>query len=165
MSNFGFDKMANRFAASRVAAAQSIALRSKQYFSDAFDKEGLGGKNWEEVERRKEGSHFNAAQVVTGRNKASGRLFTVDQGDDYATRKILTGTTGKLREKTKNADTVISPDGRLTVITNPLPYASANFEGNAYQPARPNMKQTNELTGIQLTILKLITGKVWKLKS
>lgn len=165
MSKFGFDKIAKDFDRVRKNAAISIAERSKQYFADAFDKEALGGEKWEEVVRRIEGSHFNKRQVVGGINKASGKKFVTDQGDDYATRKILSGTTGRLRYKTEKADTAITMNGQVTTITNPLPYASANFEGNAYQPARPNMKQTEELTQLQLTILKNETGKLWTIKS
>lgn len=164
MSKFGFDKMANEFNASRKLAAIAIADRTKQYFADAFDKEGLGGEKWDEVARRTPGSPFNNRQVVGGTNKPTGKRFVTDQGDDFATRKILSGTTGKLRYKTLKADTSITMNGQVTTITNPLEYASANFEGNAYQPARPNMKQTEELTQIQLTILKTLTDRIWKIK-
>jgi hypothetical protein len=164
MSKFGFGKIADSFNASRKEAAIAIAERSKQYFGDAFDKEALGGEKWTEVARRTEGNKYNQNQVVSGRNKPSGKIFVTDQGDDYQTRKILSGTTGKLKYKTVRANTAITMNGQVTTITNPLPYASANFEGNAYQPARPNMKQTPELTNIQLTILKIITGKIWKAK-
>ena len=166
MSKFGFGKKADEFNALKKQAAVQIMARTKQYFGDAFEKEALGDEKWTEVARRTQGNRFNEKQIIGGKNKPSGKNFIVDQGDDYATRKILSGTTGRLKYKTEKADSSISPDGTTSVMINPVPYASAMFEGSSENnvPARPNMKQTGELTGIQLTILKVVTNKIWKIK-
>lgn len=161
MSKFNFDKAERVLEPQIKTAAIKIMAASKVHFGKNFDKEGIGGKKWDEVARRTEGSPFNKRQIVGGINKASGKRFVTDQGDDYATRKILRGTTGRLRYKTERADSSITMNGAVSVMTNPLPYADAMNEGNAYTPARPFMKQDDELTGIQLAILKNETGKIF----
>ena len=161
MSKFGFDKAQQTFKQSIKTSAIEIMKASKKYFGEAFEKEGLGDEKWDEVQRRTAGSRWNDAQVVGGRNKPSGKNFVADQGDDYATRKILQGVTGRLEYKTIKADSSITQGGAVSVMINPLPYAEAINEGNAYMKARPFMKQTEELTEIQLEILKTETGKTW----
>lgn len=190
-SKFAFDKKATALGAATKQAAIQIMRATKQYFGDAFDKEGLGistttsmpsyngwgggagtansitqgttttsGK-WKEVSRRTPGSNFNKARVVGGRNKPSGKTFVVDQGDDYATRKILAGTTGRLRYKTEKADSAITNKGAVSTMINPVPYAGYLNDGTPYMLARPFMKQTDQLTEIQLEILKQKTNQIW----
>lgn len=161
MSQFGFDKKAAALGAATKQAAIIIMSASKKYFGEAFDKEGLGWEKWGEVSRRTPGSNFNKGRVVGGTNKSSGKNFVVDQGDDYATRKILAGTSGKLRYKTVRADSSITNYGAVSVMINPVPYAGYVNEGTPYMPARPFMKQTDTLTAIQLEILKTETGQIW----
>jgi phage gpG-like protein len=143
-------------------AAILMMRASKKYFGEAFDKEQLGNDNWKEVARRTPGNHYNSKQVVTGHNKATGAKFTVDQGSDWQTRKILTGTTKRLKYKTVRADSSITNLGRVSVMTNPVPYAGYINNGTPYMPARPFMKHTDELTVIHLDILKVQTGKIWQ---
>lgn len=160
-TQFGFAEKIEEFKRLKKQAAIEIMRETKKHFGEAFEKEELDGKKWEEVSRRTAGSRFNESQVVGGRNKPSGKFFKVDQGDDYATRKILQGTTGRLRYKTEKADSSISQDGTTSVMFNPLPYAGYINEGTPYMVARPFMMQTDQLTDIQLTILKTITGRIW----
>lgn len=162
MSKFGFAKSADEFKRLVKVAAIDIMIATKQYFGEGFDKEQLGGEKWDEVARRTPGSNFNKARVVSGINQPSGKPFIADQGDDWATRKILQGTTGRLRYKTVKANSSITNDGQTSVMFNPVPYAGYVNDGTPYMPARPFMKQTDDLTTIQLTILKNTTGKTWK---
>lgn len=161
-SKFGFHTSLAAFAAAKKQSAIEIMRETKKYFGGAFDKEQLGDDKWQEVARRTPGSNFNKGRVVGGTNKPTGKSFMVDQGDDYATRKILSGTTGRLRYKTEKADSSITQDGSVSVMFNPVPYAGYINDGTPYMPERPFMKQTEELTNIQLTILTKNTGKIWK---
>jgi hypothetical protein len=161
-SKFGFDKTIEAFKAAKKEAAVEIMSKTKEYFGQAFDKEQLGDEKWEEVARRTPGTAFNKNQMVSGRNKPTGKPFVVDQGDDYATRKILQGTTGDLRRKTERANSSITMDGSVSTMINPIPYASYINDGTPYMKVRPFMKQTEELTKIQLEILKNKTGRIWK---
>jgi phage gpG-like protein len=164
MSKLGFDKAIETFRQAKKLAAIEIMRETKLYFGEAFEKEQLGDDKWPEVARRTPGSRFNEKQVVGGTNKASGKRFVVDQGDDYATRKILAGITGRLRYKTERADSSITNYGAVSVMTNPVPYAGYINDGTPYMPARPFMKQTDQLTTIQLDILKTQTGKTWRIQ-
>lgn len=161
-SQFGFHTTLAAFTAAKKEAAVEIMRETKKYFGQAFDKEQLGDDKWDEVSRRTVGSKYNEKRVVGGINKPTGKGFTVDQGDDYATRKILSGVTGRLRYKTEKADSSITQDGTTSVMFNPVPYAGYINDGTPYMPERPFMKQTEELTNIQLTILEQKTGKIWK---
>lgn len=166
MSQFGFNKVAENLGAATKDAAIEIMRQTKRYFGQGFDNEGMDGEDkWQEVVRRTSGSNFNKAAVVGGINRPSGKSFEVDQGDDYATRKILAGTTGRLRYKTERADSSITSYGAVSVMYNPVPYAGYVNEGTPYMAAREFMKQTKELTNIQLTILNQKTGKIWKVAS
>lgn len=162
MSKFGFNKAASALGDATKQAAIQIMRASKKYFGEAFDKEELGGDKWDEVARRTPGSRYNKGRIASGINQPSGKPFIVDQGDDYATRKILAGTTGRLKYKTVKADSSITAKGAVSVMSNPVPYAGYVNDGTPYMPARPFMKQTDELTEIQLEILKNETGKIWK---
>jgi phage gpG-like protein len=150
-SKFGFANASAAFKQSTKQAAIEIMQASKKYFGEAFDKEQLGPDKWAEVARRTPGNLYNKRRVVHG----------VDQGDDYQTRKILRGTSGKLRYKTIKADSSITNFGAVSTMTNPTPYAAFMNDGTGKVPARPFMKQTDELTKIQLQILKDNTGKIW----
>ena len=160
-SKFGFDKKIAAFNATRKEAAIEIMSETKKYFGQAFDKEQLGDEKWDEVSRRTPGSRFNEKQIVGGKNKPSGKSFEVDQGEDYATRKILQGTSGQLRYKTERADSSITMNGAVSTMINPVPYASYINDGTPYMKMRSFMKQTDELTKIQLEILKNKTGRIW----
>lgn len=161
MSKFGFNKVASALGPATKAAAVQIMRSTKKYFGEGFEKEQLGEDKWQEVSRRTPGSNFNKGRKVGGINKPSGKAFEVDQGDDYATRKILAGTSGRLRYKTERADSSITNNGAVSVMFNPVPYAGYINDGTPYMPARPFMKQTDDLTTIQLQILKTETGKIW----
>lgn len=163
MSKFGFNKAASALGAATKLAAIEMTRASKQYFGEAFDKEQLGADKWDEVARRTPGNNYNSGRIVGGLNKPSGKPFVVDQGDDYATRKILAGTTGRLKYKTVKADSSITNKGAVSVMFNPVPYAAYVNDGTPYMAARPFMKQTDQLTTIQLQILNTETGKIWKI--
>lgn len=163
-SKFAFDKKAEAFQAAVKVSAIEIMKATKKHFSENFEKEEFDGQKYEEVARRTAGSNFNKGRIVGGRNKPTGKGFIVDQGDDYATRKILAGTSGRLRYKTERADSSISMNGQTSVMFNPVPYAQYINDGTAYMKARPFMKQDEQLTKIQLTILSTITGKIWQIK-
>lgn len=161
MSKFGFGKAAKGLSDQTKMAAILMMRASKKYFGEAFEKEELETQKWGQVARRTPGNHFYENRFVTAKNKASGREFYRDQGEDWQTRKILTGETGRLKYKTIRADSSITNLGAVSVMTNPVPYARFINEGTPYMPARPFMKHTDELTVIHLDILKTQTGKIW----
>lgn len=163
-SKFGFGQIAAALPQEIKAAAIEIMQETKIYFGEAFEKEQLGDEKWEEVARRVPGTKYNKKQVVVGLNQPTGKTFISDQGVDWQTRKILHGVTGELKRKTIKADSSITKDGSMSVMFNPVPYAQYSQDGTPYQPARPFMAQTDELTVIQLNILEKHTGKVFKVQ-
>lgn len=162
MSQFRFNNAAKALGAQTKQAAIRIMRETKQYFGKAFDKEQLGNDKWAQVARRTPGTNFYKKQIATGINKPTGKRFKVNQGKDWRTRKINKGVTGRLRHKTVKADSSITKNGAVSTMTNPVPYAEYVNDGTAYQPARPFMKHTDELTVIQLHILEQETGQIWK---
>lgn len=160
-SKFGFGKAAQMLPQQIKTSAILIMRASKQHFGENFDKEQFDGNKWPEVARRTAGNKFNKKRIVSGINTPSGKPFIVDQGSDYATRKILQGRTGRTRYKTIKADSSITNHGAVSTMTNPVPYSGWLNEGTPYMPKRPFMKQDSKLTIIQLTILKTETGKIW----
>jgi hypothetical protein len=161
MSKFKFGKVAAAMKPAIKDAAIEMMRASKRHFSDAFDLEELGGKPWREVARRTPGTPFYENRVVWGWNKASGKAFKRDQGKYWQTRRILQGTTGRLRYKTVRADSSITNWGAVSQMTNPVPYAAYINDGTKYMVARPFMKHTDELTDVHLYILKQKTAQTW----
>lgn len=161
MSKFGFGRAAQQMKQAIKESAIEIMRTSKLHFAENFDSESFNGTKWQEVSRRIPGTIFYEKQVATAHNKATGARFTVDQGADWQTRKILDGTTGRLRYKTFRADSSITNYGAVSTMTNPVPYAGWINDGTPYMPARPFMKQDQALTDKQLLILKTKTGQIW----
>jgi len=162
MSQFRFNNAAQALGAQTKQAAIRIMRETKQYFGKAFDKEQLGNDKWAQVARKTPGNYFNLNRKVRVVNKPTGKTIFVDQGKDWDKRKINKGVTGRLRYKTIRADSSITGNGAVSTMTNPVPYAEYVNDGTAYQPARPFMKHTDELTTIQLHILEQETGQIWK---
>lgn len=163
MSKLKFNNASNQLGKQCKQAAIRIMRDTKIYFGEAFEKGQLGNDKWDEVARRTPGNKFYEKRVVTGINKPSGKTFTRDQGVNWRTRKILKGETGRLKYKTIKADSSITANGAVSTMTNPVPYAGYINDGTPYMKARPFMKQTDDLTKIQLKILNDETGLIWKL--
>lgn len=150
MSEFGFDKLIARLPAIMQETLQEMAEKTQKYFSESFPKQGIGGEQWQEVQRRIPG---------TPAYKSGTR--------DDRTRKILYGRTGKLKDNTEHSIAEVS-DHRF-VLVNPASYAQLQNQGGingkgGIVPARPFMVQVDELTEMQLEILKKRTGLMWRVK-
>jgi len=162
MSKFQFNSAVQALQLQTKQAAIKIMRETKSYWDRAFDREQLGNDKWAQVSRRTPGTNFYRKQIATGINKPTGKRFKVNQGKDWRTRKINQGVTGRLRHKTVKANSSISGNGAKSTMTNPVPYAEYVNDGTAYQPARPFMKHTDDLTKIHLAILEQETGYIWK---
>lgn len=162
MSQFRFNNAAQELKEKTKQSAMRIMRETKQYFGQAFDKEQLGNDKWKEVARRTPGTSFYRSQMASGINKPTGKRFYVNQGKDWRTRKINSGTTGRLKYKTVKANSSITKNGAVSTMTNPVPYAAYVNDGTPYMPARPFMKHTDELTVLHLHILEQETGLIWK---
>lgn len=163
MSKFKFTQVHQKLDTATKQAAIEMMRASKKYFGEGFDNEGmLGEEKWAMVARRIDGHRFNKAQRVWAYNFPTGKYVKIDQGADWRTRKILKGTTGRLRYKTVRANSSITNKGRTAVMRNPVPYARYHNEGTAYMPQRMFMSHTPELTKIHLQILLDKTGNVWQ---
>ena len=132
MSKFGFDKMPSLMKQNIKTAVSKMAHHTVKYFGDSFSKQGIGGEKWDEVQRRIPGTPAFMSENIWGH-----------------TRPPLYGTTGNLRSETKNGLKIIT-DRSFTIENNP-PYAAIqNYGGvngrGGNVPARPFIKQTNELT-------------------
>lgn len=147
-SKFGFGKIAAEWNDTKKAALEVMAVDAMAEFSENFAKQGSGKKKWKEVQRRIPGSGW------------------YERGDsDDRTRPILQGKTGELEYNMQ----ITHVDSRSASIVNDSPYAELQNEGGTngrgyVVPARPFMVQTAQLTIEQLASLKLVTGKVWKVK-
>lgn len=145
MSKFGFDKIAREMPAMKREALKLLSVETQQYFGESFSKQGLGNEKWAEVKRRT--SPYSSMWDKT--------------------RPILYGKSGQLRAHT--LDSIESINDHQFVLVNPMSYAVLQNEGGengqgAYVPARPFMKQTQELTHMQLETLNAVTGKIWHLR-
>lgn len=142
MSKFKFDRMLSILPSVKLKAMQVLAVETQGYFAASFGKQGLGGEKWEEVQRRKPGTV----------------AYTV--ASPWLRQSPILYNSGNLYDKT--ARSLSKLDASQFTLINPLKYAAAQNEGNRNMPARPFMKQTSELTTIQLATLKAETGRIWK---
>lgn len=153
-SKFNFSGKAQAWGSLKRQALLMIADDAKETFDKAFDDEQLNGApKWDEVERRKPGT----------------LAYTLADGAEH-TDKILTGKTRTLG----NNNNIKSVTENRAILENPTHYAQVQNEGGLVGggitkvphniPARPFMIQTAVMTSRQLTILKVITGKVWNVK-
>lgn len=147
MSQFGFDKVLSNLKSAEYKALSRIAEKSRDYFVRSFQLQGFGSEKWLEVQRRIPGTIAYATATADDRK-----------------RPILHGRTGDLLQATENS--IQSVTAKRAVLYNKMDYAAVQNEGDGsrHLPARPFMKQNQELTDIQLEILQEETGKIWQVR-
>lgn len=161
-NKFNFKKVQSRLNEQTKRASILMMRESKLYFKECFEKEEFDGVKWKNVARRTAGNRFYQKQIVKGINHASGKIFTVDQGSDWRTRKINQGVTKRLRYKTIKANSAITNKGMVATMINPIPYAQYVNDGTPYMVARPFMGHAKELEVRHLKILFNETNKIWQ---
>jgi hypothetical protein len=142
MSKFGFNIILSEWGMLKKDAVERMMREAKIEFDDNFEKEGVGGKKWKEVERRQPGTQAYRRASAQERSNP-----------------ILTGVT----ETLKNGNVIIRATANEGVLVNRTPYAQYHQDGiKSRLPQRKFIEQTKELTTKQLEILKLVTGRAWK---
>lgn len=161
-NKFNFKKVQSKLNEQTKRASILMMRESKLYFKECFEKEEFDGVKWKNVCRRIVGNRFWKEQTVKGINKASGKIFTVNQGEGWRDRNILDGANGRLKYKTIKANSSITNKGMVATMINPIPYAQYVNNGTQYMVARPFMGHAKELEVRHLKILFNETNKVWQ---
>lgn len=122
-----------------------LAKQAENYFTDSFKKGALGENKWPEVERRKPGTSAYKYPKTKGLSRRTSPILV--------RRGILRG---RVSNSIRNANW-----NQIKLLVD-LPYAMYNQEGTDTIPARPFMKQTNELGTMQKTMITKTMNRIWK---
>lgn len=135
MSKFNFDKMADAVPRIMKDAMQKVAEKTRDHFVGNFERQSFNGNAWASLVRDEPPAKLNV--------------------------------TGQLKQKTQ--DSIKTVTDTMAVLENTATdnrgrqYSNYHNEGTPDMPARPIMKQDDELTKIQLNVLEQETGKIWKI--
>jgi hypothetical protein len=161
MDHFNFNEIKQQIEQSNREIMTVLANQAQNYFVSSWRKQGFDGKSWQEVQRRIPGTQSYK--------------YPKTKGFQRRTQQILVGAGFKKRGNSLRAavgnmsDTKEIGKGTLRMIVD-LPYAKAMNEGtdNAGRghsttiPARPFIKQVQELTDMQGKKITQIIDKIWK---
>jgi hypothetical protein len=150
MGGFNFGEVKVKLERTKRELPILLANQAQNYFTDTFEKGGIAGQKWEEVNRRK---------PVTNEYK-----YPKTKGLQRRNSPILVGAGWKIRGGTlrrKVARSIQSATWQQVRLVVDLPYANAQNEGTEHIPARPYIKQTTELTGMQESKIKQYMDKIW----
>jgi phage gpG-like protein len=142
---FNIDIVRQKLAQTKRALPIVMAKQAENYFTASFTKGQLGEFKWKEVQRRIPGTYaykYPKKKGLTRRRKP-----------------ILVGT-GALRRKVSNS--IRDADWNKVRLLVDLPYANVHNEGEGNMPPRPFMKQTNELTKLQIKKINQTLDKIWQ---
>lgn len=134
-SKFAFDKKAQAMSRIMRNGMQRVAEVTRDHFVENFDKQSFNGQAWAALERSEPPEKLNV--------------------------------TGQLKQKTQ--DSIKTVTSTMAVLENTatdsrgIQYSNFHNEGTDKMPARPIMKQDDELTKIQLDTLAKETGKIWNI--
>ena len=154
---FGFAKVAENIKRVKEEVPQILAAKTRSYFLRSWKDQGYDGKEWEEVQRRMEGTKANKYAKPAAR-----------------TRQILMGRApGELKKEVN--DSLEQCDWNSIVFRVKLPYAKVHNEGlrsgrggGFTMPQRQFMPiagkgQPEELTRIQHDLIKRECDKAFKI--
>jgi len=133
-SKFGFDKKAAAIDGLMLGAMKRLAFETKDYFVKSFDNEAWGKVKWADLKRKEPPAKLNVTGTMKQRTQDSIKLIT--------------------KSKVLMENTATDDRGRR--------YSNYHNEGTDRMPRRSFMKQTSELTDLQVQILIEETGKIWK---
>lgn len=157
MSKFNFDKVRENIVQVKKDLPRLMANDAQNYFLSAFKRQGWNGNNWQQVQRRIEGT--NAYK------------YPAKKGLSRRTMPILQGT-GRLRREVSN----VAAAARITysafnfkvtlrIDNHMVPYAGYNNDGTKTIPMRRFMGDSPELRKILRRRVETYVDKVWKVAS
>lgn len=117
---------------------------TQNYFVQAFRNQGIGNEKWQEVKRR-----------IPGTDEYR---YPKKKGLSRRTKPILIKT-GELRRRVANS--VVVADWERIKLLIDLPYAAAQNEGAKHIPARPFVRQTDQLTDKQVKLVEQYFNRIW----
>lgn len=142
---FNFDVIKRNLEQTKRELPVVLAKQTENYFTASFKKGALGDEKWPEVERRKIGT--------------SAYKYPKTKGLSRRTSPILVRR-GILRGRVSNS--IRNANWNQIKLTVDLPYAMFLQEGTDTIPARPFMKQTNELATMQKSTITKTMNRIWK---
>ncbi len=143
---FNFDLIKRNLEQTKRELPVVLAKQAENYFTDSFKKGALGSENkWPEVERRKVGTSAYKYPKTKGLSRRTSPILV---------RRAI------LRRAVSNS--IRNANWNQIKLTVDLPYAMFNQEGTDTIPARPFMKQTNELGNLQKTTITKTMNRIWK---
>jgi hypothetical protein len=151
MSKFNFHIVKQKLAQTKRELPIVLANQAQNYFAGTFEKGGIGDEKWQEVKRRTPGT--------------SEYKYPKAKGLQRRTSPILVGAGWKKRGGTlrrRVARSIANAQWHQVRLVVDLPYAKAQNEGTDDIPARPYIKQTKELTGMQEKTINKTMNKIWK---
>jgi hypothetical protein len=146
-NKFKFDVVLSNFKREEVVLAKKIANANKNYFLQAFQKQGWGGRKWDEVQRRVPGTFEYK--------------YPKKKGLTRRTKPILIGK-GILRRAV--ADCVKSVTPRSIRFRVDLPYAEVHNEGLGHMAKRKFMGWNKDIDIINRDLIKQSMRKVFNKK-
>lgn len=146
VSQFNFQRVIANLQKVKVELPKLLANDTKNHFVRSFNSSKWDGKDWKEVERRKEGARVKKSRSTEHILVQSGRL-----------RRALINSI-------KNADWA-----KIKLELTDVPYARVHNEGlragrgSGFQmPKRQFVGDTKELRNIQISRIKSVVDKIWK---
>lgn len=143
-NKFKFNEVLQRVEQTKREVPIRIANLTQNYFVRSFRLQAWDGKQWQEVQRRIEGTpefKYPKKKGLSRRTKPIGVM------------------SGRMRRETANSIRVAQwPTVRLV---QPTPYAEYFNNGTEHSPARPFMGQTKELQNKQVDVIEKSFNKIW----
>lgn len=139
MSKFNFLTVLQKVEQTKRVLPEQLANMTQNYFAQSFRVQGIGGVKWKEVKRRIQG---------TPEYK-----YPKKKGLSRRTKPILI-MTGQLRRDTANS-VMVADWNKIRLIV------AASYSGFVNKD-RPFVKQTQQLTDMQVKKIESFFDKVWK---
>lgn len=150
-TKFQFGKLKQAVKVLKDQLPIQLANASQNYFVDAFAKQSFDGKAWKDVKRHDTNTkEYKYPIALRARKLSSPILIGVYKGRSG----------GDLRRQVGRSIRQVSFS--KIVLQVDLKYAKAQFEGTDRIPARPNLRQSKELTVIQRQLIERAMSKALK---
>jgi phage gpG-like protein len=154
MSKFNFQRVIDNINQVKKELPRILADDAQDYFLKSFKDQGWEGKQWQEVQRRIEGT--------------KAYKYPKNKGLSRRTNPILIGTGALNREVgllSGNARVTYDRYNfkvKLAIDSSVIPYAGAQNDGTNTIPARPFMKDSAELRKLLRQRIKDYCDKIWQ---
>lgn len=152
-NKFHFGRVLDNIARLKRELPIALANQAQLHFTESFTQQGYEGHQWQEVKRRIPGT--------------TAYKYPMNKGLSRRTSAILVRS-GALRRAANMSIRTVSWE--ITRLVIEVPYARAQNEGtttagrnhNVVIPARPFMKDTQKLRGMQIEKINQFIDKIWQ---